>query len=97
MADRPLPHLQKEVGPMEISAEHKRRMDEIIRGMQCPKDFECYKSGFEKLSKVRFVADAKLIECLEQTGRTCKSGLSFGSSIFCECPLRNYIAKNFHV
>ena len=82
---------------MEINQEHKKQIEEIMQRMECPKDFECYRSGFENICKVKTVVPGKLIECLDESRKGCVFGLSFGSSIFCQCPLRNYAAKNLHL
>lgn len=82
---------------MEITQEHDSKIQEIMREMQCPRDFECYKSGFENLSKVRIIGDNALIECLEEKAQTCNFGLSFGYGYMCRCPLRKYIAKNYKI
>jgi len=81
---------------MEITKEHKRRIDEIIRSMECPKDFECYESGFENLCKTQNFRDGNLVKCLEESVLVCKFSYRFGFVYFCKCPLRKYIAKNFN-
>jgi hypothetical protein len=81
---------------MEITQEHDGDIQEIMREMQCPKGFECYKSGFENLCKVEIGVEALLIECMEEKTMTCKYGLPYGLGCICKCPLRNYIAKNFN-
>ena len=81
---------------MEISQEHKAQIEEIISGMECPKDFKCYKSGFDDLAKIRIFQDGELIECLDESSWLCKLSFNFGHGYFCKCPLRKYIAKNFH-
>ena len=81
---------------MEITQEHDNKIQEIMRGMQCPTDFECYKSGFENLSRAGIVGNAIMVMCLEEKAKTCNYGLSYGYSYICKCPLRNYIAKNFN-
>lgn len=81
---------------MQMDKEHKRQIEEIISTRECPKDFVCYKSGFEKLSKVEIIGDAKLVECLEKRAQACEFGFPFEHGFFCKCPLRCYIAKNFH-
>lgn len=80
---------------MEITQEHEQRMQEIMRGMQCSKDFECYKSRFENLCKVRIICEGKLVKCLDEGGQICEFGFTFGSGRFCKCSLRKYIAENF--
>ena len=51
---------------METTQVENDQIQEIMKGMECEKDFECYKSGFENLSKIGIVGDAILIECLEE-------------------------------
>ena len=79
---------------MEITQEHKTQIEEIISGMECPKDFKCYKSGFEDLSKIEIFRDGELVECLEKHSQLCKFSFNFKYGYFCKCPLRRYIAKN---
>jgi hypothetical protein len=81
---------------MEIIQEHRTQIEEIISGIECPKDFECYKSGFEDLSKIEIFRDGELVECLEKHSRLCKFSFSFGFGYYCKCPLRRYIAQNFN-
>lgn len=69
------------------------RIKEIIGDMQCPKDFICYKSGFEKLCKADDVGRKNLLICLEEDPLDCKFSLPIGSTYYCQCPLRNYIAR----
>jgi hypothetical protein len=81
---------------MDITEEHRTQIEEIISGMKCPKDFKCYKSGFEDLSKIRIFQGGKVIECFEERSLLCKLSFSFGNGYFCKCPLRKYIATNFN-
>ncbi len=81
---------------MEITQEHKTQIEEIISGMECSKDFKCYKSGFDNLSKIRIFRDGEVVECLEQHAQLCEFSFVIGRGHFCKCPLRIYIAKNFN-
>ena len=81
---------------MEIIQEHDCKIQEIMRSMQCNKDFRCYKSEFKNLSSVGIVGDAIKVVCLEEKAKTCNYGVSFGLGYICKCPLRDYIAKNFN-
>ncbi len=78
---------------METNEKHKRQIERIINEKKCPKDFECYKSGFENLCKAKDIGLRGFVECLEKNPRACKFSLSFGYSYFCQCPLRIYIVK----
>ena len=81
---------------MEITQEQRTQIEEIISGMECSKDFKCYKSEFEDLSKAKVYQDGELIECLDESSSLCKFSSGFGSKYFCKCPLRKYIAKHFY-
>jgi len=81
---------------MEIAQEHDSKIQEIMSGMQCHSDFECYKSEFENLGRIAIVGNAIKVVCLEEQAKTCNCGLSSGYGYICKCPLRNYIAKNFN-
>ena len=81
---------------MEVKNEHKQRIEQIINTMECRKDFECYKSEFENLSKVRDLGIEGFIECLEKTPQVCNFSIPFGNTHFCKCPLRIYVAKNLN-
>lgn len=82
---------------MEITQEHKGPIEKIISEMICPKNFKCYESDFEKLSKIKLIAGGERIVCLEEDQLRCKHALFYGSLILCQCTLRNYIAKNFNI
>ncbi len=81
---------------MKITQEHRAQIEEIISGMECPKDLKCYKSDFENLSKIRIFRDGELVECLNESSWSCNFSFHFGNIYFCSCPLRKYIAKNFN-
>ncbi|UCC99206.1 MAG: hypothetical protein JSW66_04830 [Phycisphaerales bacterium] len=80
---------------MLIAQANKEQIEQIIKEMDCPRDFECYKSDFENLCDVGIVGDAKMVECIEEDAHTCTFGVPFGRGVLCKCPLRNYIAKHF--
>ena len=81
---------------MEITQEHRIQIREIISDIVCPKDFECYKSGFDDLCKVKIFLDGELVECLVEISPSCKLSFNFGFGHYCKCPLMKYIAKNFN-
>jgi hypothetical protein len=73
----------------------KVEIEEIISGLECPKDFVCCKSGFEVLCKARDIRLESYVVCLEEDGGNCKFSTHFGTrhDWFYKCPLRVYIAK----
>ena len=78
-----------------MGQEDKEEIEQIMAGMECAKDFECYKSGFEKLGRVKDGGLDNYVWCLEEKGkaRDCGFSLWFGDGMLCKCPLRVYIAK----
>jgi hypothetical protein len=80
--------------PMELPEEQRKKIEELASGLNCSKDFICYKSGLEKLCKARDFGMEEYIDCLEETPEKCEFSLSFGTGHLCTCPVRIYIAKN---
>ena len=70
----------------------KQEIEAIIGGIDCPKDFRCYKSGFKDLCKAQDFGVQSFIVCLEEDQR-CKFSYAVGSRRFCQCPLRGYLIK----
>jgi hypothetical protein len=61
-----------------VDEEIKTQIEEIIDGLKCPKDFQCYKSEFEKLCKVKDVGLEQYVECLEENPPDCKFLFLYG-------------------
>ena len=70
-----------------------KKVEEIIDGIKCPKDFECYKSGYDNLCKAEDIGIESFLVCLEEDPVSCKFSIPYGDAYFCQCPLRVYIAK----
>jgi hypothetical protein len=75
----------------------KKKIEEIVGHLKCPKDFKCCQSGIEILCRAKMVdGTATYLECLEQDPRRCvfSNFVSDNESGFyiCACPLRRYIA-----
>lgn len=82
---------------INLAKEDSKRIQEIIDGMQCPRNFKCAESGFENLCRARDFGDEKSLQCLEETSPPCPfAGVyNYGfQMLFCRCPLRVYLAKN---
>lgn len=80
-------------GQIEMEQKHKEAIEKIMTEMDCPKDFQCYKSGFAKLCKAkRFLAG--YADCLEENSQLCRFSVPSGDGLFCRCPLRVYVAEN---
>lgn len=75
----------------------KKRMEEIIAGMECPREFEHCEHGFEKLCKAKNGGLEGYVECLEEGFVTCEFRVPFGSGAYCRCAVRVYIAKELKI
>jgi hypothetical protein len=77
-----------------MDQEYQKEIEEIIGEMKCPKDFVCYKSGFEVLCEARSVGDGdeSYLLCCEEYPQRCKF-VSLNRGYICECSLRIYLAK----
>ena len=71
---------------MYMEAKQKQEIEEIMAKTACPKDFECFKGGFEKLCRARWMVN--YTECLEAGTCSYKAGALFGSGYICQCELR---------
>jgi hypothetical protein len=71
----------------------KKQIKEIIGEIQCPREFCCLKTGFDRACKTKDVGLDSYLQCLEEDASQCLFSASFGSTHLCSCPLRIYIAK----
>jgi hypothetical protein len=72
----------------------QKDIEEIIDGLKCSNNFICYKSKFERLSRVQDIGMESFLICLENKVLDCRFSINFGDIYFCQCPLRFYIAKH---
>ncbi len=82
---------------MELSVEHKNDIERIMKGMECPKDFECWRSSFEKLCKVRKLANGMVPQCLEEGPIPCRLAVDYGYGRFCKCPVRIFAMQELGI
>lgn len=76
--------------------EDRKKIEEIMAGIQCPKNFKCSEGGAEPLCKATDVGLENYLNCLEKNPANCPFALSYGSRFFCQCPLRVYLAKKLN-
>ncbi len=76
-----------------MEEDDKRKIEEIIGGMQCPSNFKCCQSGLGKICKVKDIGLKDYLDCLEENPLKCTFALPFGQAYLCRCPLRIYLAK----
>ena len=76
-----------------VESDIQEHIEEMIVGLQCPKEFSCYTSGLKNLCKARDIGLESFVACLMKDPFACKFSLLFGGIFFCQCKLRVYIAK----
>lgn len=76
-----------------MKEEDQKRIEGLLAGMQCPKNFKCIDSSLESLCKAKDFGLENYLECLENNPPACKFALRFGGGYFCQCPLRVYLNK----
>lgn len=76
-----------------MKEEDKKKIEEIMGGMKCPKNFKCGENGFENLCRAKDSGLEGYLDCLEAKSGTCSFAFPFAYGFLCQCPLRVYIAK----
>ncbi len=82
---------------MKLTLEQRKQIRDIVKIVDCPRDFICLKSDFKKVPKVEISGIAKLIECPSEDAKLCKFSFYSGQTYFCKCRLRHYAAMNLHI
>jgi len=79
-----------------VEADQVEQIEALMSRMKCPKDFECYKSGFNNLCKAKDTGIGSFAECLEENNRGCRFLLPFGTTNtnLCMCSVRIQLARN---
>ena len=75
--------------------QHEKEIREIMKSMDCPDDFSCYKNGFQNICKAKNFGVESVIECLEDNPKECGFAHPYGHLHFCRCPMRNFVEQKF--
>ncbi|MBU2622901.1 MAG: hypothetical protein KKD92_11350 [Proteobacteria bacterium] len=73
--------------------EDRKKTEEIMAGIQCPKNFKCAESGLDHLCKAEDFGAKDYLDCLEKNPSGCPFAVLFRNSHLCHCPLRVYLSK----
>ena len=71
----------------------KKKIEEMMREIQCQKNFKCAKSGFEHLCEAKDIGMKDFLECHEENPLDCSFAMMSGKSHYCTCRIRIHIAK----
>lgn len=87
-------HVEPSIPKEKIAEDLKK----ILKQADCKKDFECLKSGIKNLCEAKDIGLENYIECDPESCKTegpafCESGIPFGYSHMCKCPLRIYFCR----
>jgi hypothetical protein len=77
----------------DMKEEDRKKIEQLMADIQCPKDFKCAESGFERLCKAKDFGHENYLECLEEHPSSCVFALTLDGVNLCECSLRVYLAK----
>lgn len=79
---------------MELTKESERGIERTKATVDCPKDFRCCtRSKSSDAPPVKVYEGANLIQCQEADRLDCSVSPVFCRDIvFCQCPLRRYLA-----
>ena len=72
--------------------ESYEKLKKLIGRLKCPKEFACYKSGLDYLTKRGDIGLEPLFVCSEKNPQECTFSHIIDNHFFCKCPLRSYIA-----
>ena len=76
-----------------MKEEDRKKIEQLMEGIQCPKDFKCAESGFEQLCMAKDFGHENYLECLEKNPSSCIYALTLRDVNLCESSLRMYLAK----
>ena len=76
-----------------MKEEDRKKIEELMAGMQCPKNFACAENGFERLCEAVDIGLETYIQCRGENPSACTFAMPFGNNYFCDCPLRVYLRK----
>ncbi|HER43648.1 MAG TPA: hypothetical protein ENO08_04225 [Candidatus Eisenbacteria bacterium] len=79
-----------------MQRQHENEMEEIMKGMECPEDFSCYRKGFRDICKAKDFGIETILECLEEDAEECSFSYAYGHLHFCKCPMRNFAARRLN-
>jgi hypothetical protein len=77
-----------------MEEEDRKKIEEIIGQLSCPKNFKCAASGFEYLCTAKDVGIDTYLLCQDHTSFWCRFSIEVNHEYFCSCPLRVYLAKH---
>jgi len=72
-------------------------IEENCKDIECPKNFECYKTKFSKLGQIKNHGKGSFLKCLEEDAAQCAFSLPCVDRYYCLCPVRIDIANRLNL
>jgi hypothetical protein len=69
----------------------QKEIEILMEVLDCPKDFACYKAGFEMLCRAEDIGLQSFLLCLEENSSNCAFSFLQRGFYFCQCPIRKRI------
>ena len=74
-----------------MKEEERKKIEQLMGEIQCPKDFKCVKENFDRLCQVKKFGNDEHLECLEINPSHCPFAVLFTYRNICICQMRMYI------
>jgi hypothetical protein len=79
-----------------MKEEDRKKLEQLMGEIQCPKDFKCVKENFGSLCQVRKSGNDEHLECLEINPSLCPFAVPFTYRHICICQMRMYIIQKLN-
>ena len=76
-----------------MSENYKKEIKEIMAGMECPRDFACYKLDLNPRCEVKDVGLENHLEIEGECDYCCEYFVVSNGVPYCKCPLCVYLTK----
>jgi hypothetical protein len=76
-----------------MKKEDRKKIEQLMRQMECPKDFKCVKENFDHLCQVSEFGFDEHLECLEKNPSHCPFAVPFINRYICICQMRMHIIQ----
>ena len=76
-----------------MEEKYEKEIKEIMAGIECPRDFACYKSGLNPRCTVKDVKLKNYLEIEGEYNASCKYLVVSNGVPYCRCPLCVYLTK----
>jgi len=73
------------------------RLKKLKDNTHCTKNFRCFESGFKEICNAEDIILSAFVACKDLNPAFCKFSLFLGTSYYCNCPVRIFLAKEYDI